>query len=239
MSNTLKIANRDLLDHVERLKCQPQPNEDLAPKIGSLALNTSGMSRYVHAKLSACIIIVLTSFLYRSDSSIRNESMYPDGQVDLLQEARSLLEESFPSSPTLDIEKDLELKIPSIQASPPARLSPKIEFLESSLDELSRIQKQLVDQNAELRKNASDAESKLKARAERIQALERSLKDSHERLDSHKASSIIETGRIVKPIRGGLHVTNDLSSRTGVRGDANATKSKWYVNLVTTNTRRP
>lgn len=58
----------------------------------------------------------------------------------------------------------------------------KMAFLERNLDQLTLVQKQLVDQNSALKKEAGIAERKLLARNERIQNLEALLQDADRRL---------------------------------------------------------
>ncbi|CAG8439614.1 7902_t:CDS:10 [Acaulospora colombiana] len=60
----------------------------------------------------------------------------------------------------------------------------KMAFLERNLEQLTNVQKQLVDQNASLKKEVAIAERKLLARNERIQALEALLQDAQEKLTS-------------------------------------------------------
>ncbi|KAH7914711.1 P-loop containing nucleoside triphosphate hydrolase protein [Hygrophoropsis aurantiaca] len=102
----------------------------------------------------------------------------------------------------------------------------KMAFLERNLEQLTVVQKQLVDQNSALKKEAGIAERKLLARNERIQNLEHLLQDADrrlavqnqkfeaqlqsvkERLDqarAQKASNApaLSFGRIAKPLRGG------------------------------------
>ncbi|KAJ3503483.1 hypothetical protein NMY22_g18236 [Coprinellus aureogranulatus] len=103
----------------------------------------------------------------------------------------------------------------------------KMAFLERNLEQLTLVQKQLVDQNSALKKEAGIAERKLLARNERIQNLEALLQDADrrlsiqnqkfeaqlqavkERLDQARASKAATTstlsfaGRIAKPLRGG------------------------------------
>ncbi|OAX44670.1 kinesin heavy chain [Rhizopogon vinicolor AM-OR11-026] len=100
----------------------------------------------------------------------------------------------------------------------------KMAFLERNLEQLTLVQKQLVDQNSALKKEAGIAERKLLARNERIQNLEILLQDADrrltiqnqkfeaqlqsvkERLDqarAQKSSSALGFGRIAKPLRGG------------------------------------
>jgi len=102
----------------------------------------------------------------------------------------------------------------------------KMAFLERNLEQLTLVQKQLVDQNSSLKKEAGIAERKLLARNERIQNLEALLQDADrrlsvqnqkfeaqlqavkERLDQARASKAatstpLNFGRIAKPLRGG------------------------------------
>ncbi|KIS67718.1 Kinesin-1 motor protein [Mycosarcoma maydis] len=58
----------------------------------------------------------------------------------------------------------------------------KMAFLERNLEQLTNVQKQLVEQNSSLKKEVSIAERKLLARNERIQALEQHLMDSQDKL---------------------------------------------------------
>ncbi|KAI0341612.1 kinesin heavy chain [Trametopsis cervina] len=113
----------------------------------------------------------------------------------------------------------------------------KMAFLERNLEQLTLVQKQLVDQNSALKKEAGIAERKLLARNERIQNLETLLQDADrrlavqnqkfeaqlqqvkERLDQARAqkaaaSSPLSFGRIAKPLRGGGGVTAPATSST-------------------------
>ncbi|PKY38432.1 hypothetical protein RhiirA4_392002 [Rhizophagus irregularis] len=106
----------------------------------------------------------------------------------------------------------------------------KMAFLERNLEQLTNVQKQLVEQNSSLKKEVAIAERKLLARNERIQALEALLQDAQEKLTtqnqkfeaqlqavrerleqarSQKSSiaSGLGFGRIAKPLRGGVPVT--------------------------------
>ncbi|KPV77850.1 uncharacterized protein RHOBADRAFT_51653 [Rhodotorula graminis WP1] len=103
----------------------------------------------------------------------------------------------------------------------------KMDFLTRNLDQLTLVQKQLVDQNTTLKRDVALAERKLIARNERIQNLEALLQDANEkvnqqnakfearlqavkeRLDQARAqnqpavASTLNFGRIAKPLRGG------------------------------------
>jgi kinesin family protein 5 len=58
----------------------------------------------------------------------------------------------------------------------------KMAFLERNLEQLTHVQRQLVEQNSSLKKECAIAERKLGARNERIQSLEALLGDSQEKL---------------------------------------------------------
>jgi hypothetical protein len=58
----------------------------------------------------------------------------------------------------------------------------KMAFLERNLEQLTHVQRQLVEQNSSLKKEVAIAERKLIARNERIQSLESLLHDSQEKL---------------------------------------------------------
>ncbi|CEL51581.1 Kinesin heavy chain OS=Syncephalastrum racemosum PE=2 SV=1 [Rhizoctonia solani AG-1 IB] len=101
----------------------------------------------------------------------------------------------------------------------------KMAFLERNLEQLTVVQKQLVEQNSQLKKEVGIAERKLLARTERIQNLEALLQDADRRLaiqnqkfeeqltavkdrleqarTTKTTTSISNFGRIAKPLRGG------------------------------------
>lgn len=58
----------------------------------------------------------------------------------------------------------------------------KMEFLDQALEQLSHVQRQLVEQNQTLKKEVAIAERKIVFREERIQSLESLLQDIHKRL---------------------------------------------------------
>ncbi|KND01940.1 uncharacterized protein SPPG_02448 [Spizellomyces punctatus DAOM BR117] len=104
----------------------------------------------------------------------------------------------------------------------------KMAFLERNLEQLTAVQKTLVEQNTTLKKEVAVAERKLSARNERIQNLETLLQDAQTKLElqNHKfeaqlaamrekvqearsqtqqqpTSSWLYSSRIAKPLRGG------------------------------------
>ncbi|OAD07230.1 hypothetical protein MUCCIDRAFT_188822 [Mucor lusitanicus CBS 277.49] len=102
----------------------------------------------------------------------------------------------------------------------------KMAFLERNLEQLTNVQKQLVEQNSSLKKEVALAERKLIARNERIQSLETLLQDAQEKLinqnqkfeaqlqavrerleqarsQKSQTSMALNFGRVAKPLRGG------------------------------------
>jgi len=103
----------------------------------------------------------------------------------------------------------------------------KMSFLERNLEQLTSVQKQLVEQNSSLKKDFAVAERKLAARNERISKLEELLQDAQAKLelqnqkfdsqlsvmreklqeaksDTTSSGSWLYSSRIAKPLRGGV-----------------------------------
>jgi kinesin family protein 5 len=80
-------------------------------------------------------------------------------------------------------------------------------FLERNLEQLTHVQRQLVEQNSSLKKEVAIAERKLIARNERIQSLESLLQDSQEKLTAanHRYTLLFvqrrRTSRLIDPRR--------------------------------------
>ncbi|KAL8730827.1 MAG: hypothetical protein Q9181_004518 [Wetmoreana brouardii] len=66
----------------------------------------------------------------------------------------------------------------------------KMAFLERNLEQLTQVQRQLVEQNGSLKKEVAIAERKLLARNERIMSLEALLQDSQEKLTTANHRSV-------------------------------------------------
>ena len=73
----------------------------------------------------------------------------------------------------------------------------KMAFLERNLEQLTHVQRQLVEQNGSLKKEVAIAERKLMARNERIMSLEALLQDSQEKLTAanHRCVPRVKRGR--------------------------------------------
>jgi len=71
----------------------------------------------------------------------------------------------------------------------------KMAFLERNLEQLTHVQRQLVEQNSSLKKEVAIAERKLMARNERIASLETLLHDSQEKLNAASHRYVPELGQ--------------------------------------------
>ncbi|KAI9276977.1 kinesin heavy chain [Phascolomyces articulosus] len=128
----------------------------------------------------------------------------------------------------------------------------KMTFLERNLEQLTNVQKQLVEQNAQLKKEAALSDRKLIARNERIQNLETLLQEAKERLLSQnekfdaqlhtvrerleqarsaksQGGMALSFGRIAKPLRGRGAVEDSMTPEVDEKATlaARDKRSSW------------
>ncbi|PKS09057.1 hypothetical protein jhhlp_003670 [Lomentospora prolificans] len=95
----------------------------------------------------------------------------------------------------------------------------KMAFLERNLEQLTQVQRQLVEQNSALKKEVAIAERKLIARNERIQSLEGLLQDSQEKMAAANQRFEVQLAAVKERLEAAkAGSTRGLNSPTGIGG---------------------
>ncbi|KAI9324638.1 P-loop containing nucleoside triphosphate hydrolase protein [Zopfochytrium polystomum] len=134
----------------------------------------------------------------------------------------------------------------------------KMAFLERNLEQLTHVQRQLVEQNASIKKELGVAERKLVARSERVSNLEALLADTQTKLElqnqkfeaqlatmreklqearsaNPQPTSWLYSSRIAKPLRGGGAAAGMSGEDESDFAEAASKRSSWYVSLLKKN----
>ncbi|KAK7179612.1 Kinesin heavy chain [Paraphaeosphaeria sporulosa] len=102
----------------------------------------------------------------------------------------------------------------------------KMMFLERNLEQLTVVQRQLVEQNSSLKKEVAIAERKLIARNERIQSLEQLLQDSQEKLTAANHRYVDKTSYVLSFLSSSPKKKNDLIPLESFEAQLSAVKER-------------
>uniref|UniRef100_A0A8C2A4T2 Kinesin-like protein n=1 Tax=Cyprinus carpio TaxID=7962 RepID=A0A8C2A4T2_CYPCA len=203
----------EYLQNIEHKKRQLEENVD---SLNEELVKLSAQGTYTHAfhsshkcilmpiqKLKVCSGVLMMKYVYRVMQDRREQARQDLKGLEetVAKELQTLhnLRKLFVQDLATRVKKSAEMDSDDTGGS--AAQKQKISFLENNLEQLTKVHKQLVRDNADLRCELPKLEKRLRATAERVKALESALKEAKENAARDRKRYQQEVDRIKEAVR--------------------------------------